>query len=306
MGTVLRARVVAGERGAAISAIEGVFSEVARLEAVLSTWRTDTELARVNAAPPGHPTLASTELVSLLAEAARWSTVTGGAFDPGIGALVDAWNLRGDPTRPAPPAIAAALEASGIARFELDTARRLVSRPARGWIDPGGFGKGAALREAGGVLQEAGVSAALLDFGGQLLAIGAPSQTDGWPVGVAHPVERAKPVAALRLREVSAATSSAGERGLHILDPRTGSPIPAWGSVTVIAADPLVADVLATALFVMGPVDALDWARRRNDIGVLVISRHESVVSMCWTVALERYLERPSTPSPTCYGRKEP
>jgi thiamine biosynthesis lipoprotein len=57
----------------------------------------------------------------------------------------------------------------------------------------------------------------------------------------------------------------------HVLDPRTGRPVPGWGSVTVVTDDPLVADVLSTALFVMGPEQALEWAGQYPDVGVVVV-----------------------------------
>jgi thiamine biosynthesis lipoprotein len=75
-----------------------------------------------------------------------------------------------------------------------------------------------------------------------------------------------------------------------VLDPRTGMPVPAWGSVTVVAADALAADALSTALFVMGPEAALAWARSRADIGVLVLELRGGDVVASWNPALESFL----------------
>jgi thiamine biosynthesis lipoprotein len=138
----------------------------------------------------------------------------------------------------------------------------ITRRVPAAWIDPDGFGKGAALRAAAARLARHGVDHALLSFGGQVLAVGA------WDIPVADPRHRARPAATIRIHDASAATSAQSERGIevegrwfgHVLDPRSGRPVPPWGSVTVVHSDPLTADVLSTALFVMGPDSGLQWA----------------------------------------------
>lgn len=170
-------------------------------------------------------------------------------------------------------------------------------RDAAAWIDTGGYGKGAALRAVERALRGAGIRSALLDFGGQVLALGGPEREPAWPVAVAHPARRHEVAARLRLRDRSAATSSASERFVepdgtrlgHILDPRTGRPVPAWGSVTVVAADPLVADILSTALFVLGPRHGMAWAENREDVGVLFLIEQGDTVIARWNRALEPY-----------------
>ena len=76
---------------------------------------------------------------------------------------------------------------------------------------------------------------------------------------------------------------------------RTGRPVPAWGSVTVVAADPLLADILSTALLVLGPEAALSWARERPEIGVLVLEDHGGRVRPRWSPGLEAFLQQDST-----------
>jgi hypothetical protein len=148
-------------------------------------------------------------------------------------------------------------------------------------------------------LAERGVQSALLDFGGQLLAMGSNRSGAGWKVVVAHPAQRERGVVTLRLRDVSVATSGASERFVevagqrfgHILDPRTGTPVPAWGSVTVVAADPLVADILATAIFVMGPTVGLEWAAREAaGVGVLLLIDESDGLCARWNEAMEPWL----------------
>ena len=302
MGTRFHLVVRHGDRSVATAATEAALREVERLEALLSTWIPDSPMSAVNAAPVGRPTPAPIELVRLLAEAESWARATGRAFEPAVGALVDAWDLRGAGRRPDPAELGRALSATGAGAVTADPDAGTVTRTAAAaWIDTGAFGKGAALRAAARVLREAGVEAAVLDLGGQILALGREdASASGWTVDVAHPAGRTEPVFRLRVRDVSVATSGASERWVevdgerlgHVIDPRDGRPVAAWGSVTVASADALAADALATALFVLGPDAALAWARGRDDVGVLVAEDRGGRPRLRWSDAMIPWLDR--------------
>ncbi len=155
-------------------------------------------------------------------------------------------------------------------------------------MDAGAFGKGLALREAAEALRSAG-GTGVLNFGGQVAAVSRPAV-----IGVADPADRDRQVAELVLLDASAATSGLSERYIevngerygHVLDPRTGWPVRPWGSVTVVAEDPMVADLLSTALFVMGAEAALEWSADRAE-GVLVVTESGE---LRWNEAMERWL----------------
>lgn len=300
MGTLLRARVAADRRETAVAASEAVFSAVRAEEALLSTWEDGTALSRLNRAPVGRAVRVPGRLLALLEEAWTWSARLEGAFDPAVGALVEAWDLRGEGRRPAPGRLRRARAASGRSCFELRPAAGEAVRRCEGaWIDAGGFGKGSALRRARRALEGSGAAGALLDFGGQLLALGAPPGGDAWSVTVAHPERRGEPVLRLRVAGRSVATTGTSERGVavdgrrmgHVLDPRTGRPAPAWGSVTVVARDPMEADLLSTALYVLGPTPGLARARGLEDVGVLFLELSEDGrLRPSWNRAMEAYL----------------
>lgn len=276
MGTALRVRARAETREVAAVAIEAAFDSVDALERRLSSWRDDTALGHLR--NEGRAAVESATL-ELLETARRWSRRTEGAFDPTLGALVDAWDLRGEGRRPTESRLASARAASGWACFELETGE-ITARCPGAWIDAGAFGKGAALGRAVRTLRERGATAGLLDFGGQITVFGTPPDDPGaWPVSVAHPTRRDEPAVRLALDDGSVATTSASERFVvlrdtvrgHVLDPGTGEPVEAWGSVTVHAPDPLAADALATALFVMGPEAGLAWAEAREGVAALFL-----------------------------------
>jgi thiamine biosynthesis lipoprotein len=277
MGTAFCLTVSAPTRDAALSASEAGAREIERIEALLSTWREDTPLARLNAAAPGMATPVSPELFALLKRVFEWEKTTDGAFDPAILPLVTAWGLRTGGCIPDATSLARARAASRGALFTFEESSSSVTRrDALAGIDEGAWGKGWALDRAGAALRAAGATSGILDLGGQIFAFG-----EGVSVGVADPRDRTRSVARLRLTEASASTSGNSERSValngrrvgHVLDPRTGFPARDFGSVTVVAPSGLVADILSTAFSVLGPEEGLALSERLRANGVA----HETV-----------------------------
>jgi thiamine biosynthesis lipoprotein len=274
MGTVLEIAVEAPDRAAALAASEKAVAALEAAEARLSTWREETELARLNRAPVGERVPLSPELAADLGAARRCWQATGGAFDPAVGPLVKAWGLRGRPKTPGAAELVAAVAASRMEGLMLEGGAAVRARADLA-IEEGGFGKGAGLGNAVAVLAaDPAVSRAVLDLGGQV-AVYARRLPEGrpepWKVPVADPRRRGRTVAELTVDGGSVSTSGTSERGRHILDPRTGAPASDFGSLTVWTADPLTADCLSTGLYVMGPEAAMAWAAAHPGVEVLVL-----------------------------------
>lgn len=273
MGTWLTLEVAAHDRAAALAASEAAVRAIAACEARLSTWRDDSELARLNAAPVGEVFALTPALERELLAAREVFGRTGGAFDPAVGALVRAWDLRGDGRLPGREEIERSLVPGGLAALRLEPGRAVRTLPAL-LLEEGGFGKGAGLDDARAALLAAGALSASVDLGGQVLSLGRPIAWD-----VAHPQDRERAVLRVELPEGSLSTSGNSERGLrvdgvrvgHILDPRSGHPAADFGSVSVWCADATRADALATGLFVLGPDLALELAARSDDFDALVL-----------------------------------
>jgi FAD:protein FMN transferase len=297
MGTTLSASVASPSRESSLQALDSAFAAVRQVDDVLNDWRSDTDLARLNHAAPGTNFGVDRRLGAFLEEILYWNRATGAAFDPGIGSLVQAWDLRGNGRIPGDSAFQQARQHSGLVRFFPDSTVLQVRRPDQSsWIDAGGFGKGAALRAARDQLVRLGASGAILNFGGQVLVLGDTTLV----VQVAHPRHRFQPVAGLRLTNASASTTSQSERFVevggrrlgHVLDPRTGTPVPAWGSVTVVHPDPMIADILSTALFVMGPAEGLRWLQGRPIAALFLVSSGDSLENY-FTPAMQSILIHP-------------
>jgi thiamine biosynthesis lipoprotein len=295
MGTRLIVTVEAVHRSAALEASEAALRAVSEVEARLSTWTDDSELSRLNRASPGTDVVLSPELEADLLEAVHWWTETGGAFDPGVAILVDAWDLRGRGRVPSATELEASLSASGPRPVILEPGIARIERAGLG-IDEGGFGKGVALRSAARAAREAGAGCVVLDFGGQISIEGSCGSL--W-IDIAHPDDRHRGLARLEVKAESVATSGNSERGLvvdgvrygHVLDPRSGRPAADWGTVTVVADDPVTADCLSTALFVMGPEQSIEWLRGWPEIDAIFVDRTGEKTEMTATAGLEGRLE---------------
>jgi thiamine biosynthesis lipoprotein len=255
MGTQLDLHVEGRQQEQLVSATEAALQEVERIEAACSTWRKDSAWSRFNSAR-GAITPLGTEWTRLLATVLDWSRRTAGAFDPVLGALIQTWGTRTGGRNPTAPELQRAREASGASLLWLNpeggTAQ--LRHPAAA-LEEGGFLKGYALDRMATELRRGGVSSAVLNFGGQILVVGNTSR-----VGISPPDARHAVGLEVALQDASLSSSGTSEHGRHILDPATGERCPAWGSVSVVADDGLSADILSTALYVMGPEHGLRWA----------------------------------------------
>ncbi len=280
MGTSVGVVIEADSREFAIQASERAILEMERVESLISTWRSDSELSSVNRASVGVELLISDELFLILTRAEELSRKTRGSFSPFMGPLIEAWDLRGRGRIPVGKEIENAIRHSQKGAFKLNIEDQTVTRNFdSSWIETGAFGKGVALYGIADLLGPS-VSHAEINFGGQVwiyhrLPYGGPGRV----VQIAHPRNRSEGILKVKLINESIATSGMGERFIevetgkygHIIDPHTGIPAEAWGSVSVISQDPFEADALATALFVMGPDEGLKWAEGQQDIAALFV-----------------------------------
>jgi FAD:protein FMN transferase len=196
--------------------------------------------------------------------------------------LIEAWNIHGDGRVPSPAALKEAAARSGLSLLSFDQQRCTVTRRADATIDVGAFGKGEALDRVAAAL---GPGAWLVDLGGQV-TVGGP-QPDGstWTVDVVHPAVRHRAYLQVSMREGSLSTSGGSERDVvangtriaHLLDPRTGRPATYTGSVTAWHPSALAADVLTTALYVMGLEEGVRWAEARGIAAVFLVPDGDKV-----------------------------
>ncbi|MCM2579166.1 FAD:protein FMN transferase [Streptomyces meridianus] len=141
-----------------------------------------------------------------------------------------------------------------------------------GTLDPSGLVKGWAIEAAARLLREAGASGSCVNGGGDLQLCGEASAGAPWRIGVADPLRRGLLAAVVSGRDLAVATTGTAERGLHVLDPRTGRPVAPLASATVTGPGAGLTDAYATAAFAMGGA-ALDWVASLDGYEALLIGR---------------------------------
>lgn len=255
----------------------------ARLEAIedsMSTYRENSELMRLNRAPLNTWVRLSPELFAVLELSTKIHTLSGGAFDAGIGALVNLWGFG--PTRrepdsvPSDQAIDSLLGDAGLQYLELDSQELAVLKQRDIQLDLSGIAKGYAVDEIARLLDSGGNHDYLVEIGGEIRCSGNNASGQDWRIAIENPDSATLLPSPQRIISISdsALASSGNYRNFfevdgrvysHTIDPHSGRPVSnELRSVTVMAEDAATADALATAFTVLGPQAALNLANREN------------------------------------------
>jgi thiamine biosynthesis lipoprotein len=287
MGTTYRVLIAALPAGLSRDELHRQIEET--LESVneqMSTYRPDSEVSQFNTFTDERWFEVSPATAEVVSEAIRIAEATGGAFDPTVSPLVNAWNFGpapGIPSIPSPSQIASIRDSVGFDKLEarLEPAS-LCKRNRDLQIDLSGIAKGYAVDRVAELLSQYRVSAFLVEVGGETRVSGTKSNGRSWSLGIEAPVEGRRSLwRILALTDCSMATSgdyrnffvADGQRYAHIIDPRTAAPTKhTLASVTVVHAECIQADALATALTVMGPEEGFRFALER-DLAALFIVR---------------------------------
>jgi thiamine biosynthesis lipoprotein len=285
MGAPFRIVLYAPDREAAGKATGAAFARVKQLDEILSDYKSESELNRLSRTGPATKGVkVGDELWTVLSRAQALSRETGGAFDVTVGPYVRLWRrARRNKQMPSDRLLAEAKASVGYRHVRLDEHRRTVQlTAAKMRLDLGGIAKGYAADEALAVLKRHGITRALVDAGGDIALGSAPPDRKGWKIGVAPLTgSDGKPSRYLVLSNVAVATSGDahqfveidGRRYSHIVDPHTGLGLTVRSSVTIVAADCITADSLASAVSVLGPQRGMKLVESRPGVEAIVMTK---------------------------------
>jgi len=283
-GTLVEVSVYGAPEAQAQRALTAVLAHFDTLHRTLHAWQ-PSDLSRLNTAlAQGQRAPVSTELAEMLRDAQILSTQSGDLFNPAIGGLVALWGFHSDaPQSRVPDAVA-------IARWVKDAPRMrdLHIEQNTVWsdnptvqLDLGGYAKGVALDDAVHILKAQGIHNALINIGGNVIALGTHGERP-WRVGIQHP-RQAGTLATLDLLDGEAIGTSgdyqryfevAGQRYSHLIDPRTGRPATGMQSVTVLVAGKRAgtrSDALSKPLFIDGAEHLAEHALRMGIADYLAV-----------------------------------
>ncbi len=287
MGTLFDITVAVSARQStkdAHSAIEGALAEIRKVDEMMSTWRPGSPISKLNAAPAGRPVVLPKELVDVIREAKKISRLTEGKFDISFAAMDGVWDFRGDSPRVPPKAeIKKKIRLIDWESIRIDDEKSAVTLERKGMkISLGAIAKGYAIDKAGAALEEKGFGDYIVYGGGDLLIKGKKGDRP-WKVGIQDPRDRSRYFARLSFDREGAVVTSGdyekffvlnGRRYHHIIDPDTGYPAQKTVSVTIFADTSMVADALATGIFVLGPTEGMRVVESLPNVEALIVDEN--------------------------------
>ena len=287
MGTFVEIRAYGGKNaGEAISRGFGRLREIDRL---MSTSIAQSDIAKVNSAPPGTPVRVHPDTAHVVSSAMAYAEKTRGAFDPTVGRLAELWAIgSGNEAVPTSDAIRDALVGVGYQNLVVDSTRSQITRLTDLRVDLGAIAKGYASDEIAELLVAENISGGVVDLGGNIRVFGRNPLRRQWRIGIQDPFRpRGSYIGTVDISSGAVATSGDYERYFvadgvryhHILDPESGYPASAQlKSVTVIAETGIEADALSTGLFVLGLDGMFDVIENVPSVGVIAITADRRVI----------------------------
>lgn len=281
MDTAITIKAYGSGSGAAVNQAAAVFATTNRH---MSIFDSKSELSMVNAAAGEKAVQVSADTFKVIEAALEMALLSDGAFNPLIGSVSGLWKQAQEQNQaPEPEQIRQALRFTDYHKVILDPSNRMVELTEAGMaVDLGGAAKGFAAGEAIERLTAAGrgVRHALINAGGNIVVSGGHPEKRPWNISIIHPRNNESFLGTVSINDGAIVTSGDyerffiqdGERYHHIIDPSTGFPATGMQSVTIVSSDSLQADLLSTAVFVMGVSKGLAFLQRHfPEVGAVLV-----------------------------------
>lgn len=266
-----------------------ILAELAELDRLFNRFSPDSDISRINE-NAGDRVSVDDKTLELLNEARQLAAETGGYYDPTIGSLTELWGIGETRENWQPPHGDEVDKARKLVDY-----RQLVIHQEQGQVqlnypgmklDVGGIAKGYAVDRVAKLLNSWEINNALIDFGGDYYALGQHPQARPWKLGIRHPREPSQIIATLSVQNRAVTTSGdyqryrlyQDQRFSHLLNPFTGYPAQELASVTVLAPSGVLADGLATAVFIMGPEKGMELVESWPGVDAVIIDQKLNVL----------------------------
>jgi thiamine biosynthesis lipoprotein len=262
MGTSVEVEAYGGDDSIRRAAIDEAFGAIAEVDRLMSNYRDDSELSRINRLAAHESVRVSDPMLSVLEAAQQVSARSQGGFDATVGPLVRLWGFHDkNPHVPTTAELAAVRPLVDYRNLLIDERTHSVRFARSGVeIDLGGIAKGFAVEVAANVLRRRALGG-FIDAGGNQYLLGSPPGKRMWTAGIKDPDRPDRLLGVVESPETSVSTSADyntfveidGRRFGHVLDPHTLQPSDRALSVTILARDGTMADAMSKAAFILGP-----------------------------------------------------
>jgi thiamine biosynthesis lipoprotein len=271
------------------AAFDAALAEIKRIESLMTTWRPDSEVSKINAAAGKSAVVVGDETFAVIKESVRTSEISEGTFDITLHTLHGLWKFDEDldPHPPTDKEVRRRLAFLGWRNIKLDAAKKsvMLAKPET-QISLGGIAKGYAVDKAAAVLAAAGLTSFFVQAGGDLYAKGKKPDGSDWQAGIRDPRgKEGQYFAKIPLSDHAFSTAGdyersyivGGKRYHHIIDPRTGQPATACRSVTIWAPSAFLADAIDDAVFILGPEKGFKLVESIDGVAAVVVDAQNNV-----------------------------
>ncbi len=284
MGTRVAVQLWSEDPVAAVNAIDAVMADMHRTDALMSTYKPESQLSQVNAHGFERPVQVDADVIDVVTKSLEYSRISDGAFDVTYASVGYLYDYRRH-QHPTDAEIAAALPGVSYRHVEVDPVARTIRflRPGMR-IDLGGIAKGWAVDRGIEILRAAGIEHAMVNAGGDTALLG-DRLGKPWVVGIRDPRKEGVVVARMPLQDEAISTSGDyeryfeenGRRYHHILVPGTGKSPDAVRSVTVIGANATRTDGLTKTVFILGVERGMEFIHKLGDVEAIIVDRDGQV-----------------------------
>lgn len=302
MGSLMNISIYERDEKKVNSIVKMAFDEVKRLDRLMSNYKDDSELSRINREAAKGRTVCDGELLYIIGQSLYYSKITDGAFDITVYPTVNLWGFYGDndgnivghiPDEKELQDLLPAVSYKNIAIDNIDAANgahgTIFFKNSKTRIDLGAIGKGYAVDKVVEIFKREGIKSALVNFAGNIYAFGSPPGRKEWIIGLKDPTDTANIIGSFRIKDRAVATSgdyerffvSGDKRYTHIIDPRNGRPVIGILSVTIISDTATMADALSTGVFVLGPSEGLKLIENIDGVeGIIIFESGKSNIDV--------------------------
>ncbi|HUH75439.1 MAG TPA: FAD:protein FMN transferase [Chitinophagales bacterium] len=288
MGSEFDITIVAKDSLSAENYIDQAIAEIARIENLISDWKSTSQVSEVNQNAGIRPVKVDLEVFKLTQRAIEFSKITDGAFDISFAAMDKIWKFDGSMTSlPDEATLSKAIEKVGYQNIILDSVEMTVFLKLPGMkIGFGATGKSYAADKAKALMIVHNVEAGIINASGDITTWGNPPNGHPWKIGINHPFKLYKSADILKIKNGAIVTSGDyqkyaeinGKRYSHIINPTTGMPSTELTSVTVIGKNAETANAFSTAIMVIGKKGGLQLLKKSPDFAGLIINNSGKII----------------------------
>ena len=280
MGTVFEIVAYDASSERAATAIDKALAEIARLDGLMSNYKPESELSRLNRNGHFHSQTVSADLYEVIRDSLEYSRLSDGQFDITVAPLVDLWKAAlGGERVPSAEEQEKLRACVGYQKIQLEPPDRVKFHSACMRIDLGSIGKGYAVDRAADILRAYGIKSALINAGeSTIYGLGAPPGKTAWLVHLRDPSQRVDPEVWLSDNSVSTSEQTpssllGNDTAGHIIDPETGRPLETPYALSIVAKTGTASDALSTTLLLVGPEKGKSIVMKVADAAAIWVSR---------------------------------